>query len=123
MLVCFFFFLSLSFQKAFTAPASPHNFNKHRAGKTFSVQPDTFLMLQAGEAALLAPALIYSLEEGDFLQVEARQGKAMDISFYFLLQVVILFKKQKNQGKTKKNTTSQRKNTTPPSHQQNTVRN
>lgn len=73
-------------------------------------------MLLAGEAALLAPALIYSLEEGKFLQVEVRQGKAMDVSFYFLRQVVILFKKQKNQGKTKKNTTS-------PSHHKNTVRN
>lgn len=58
-------------------------------------------MLLAGEAALLAPALIYSLEEGDFLQVEARQGKAVDISFHFLLQVIILFKKQKNQGQRK----------------------
>lgn len=61
----FFFFFSLSFQKAFNAPASPQA-NKHRAGKTFSVQPDSFLMLLAGEAALLAPALIYSLEKGEW---------------------------------------------------------
>lgn len=92
-----FFFFSLSFQKAFNAPASPHKANKHRAGKTFSVQPDSFLMLLAGEAALLAPALTYSLEEGEWTwkQVEARQGKAMGFSFYFILQGVILFKKQK----------------------------
>lgn len=62
----FFFFFPLSFQKAFNAPASPHKANKHRAGKTFSVQPDSFLMLLAGEAALLAPALIYSLEKGEW---------------------------------------------------------
>lgn len=99
-----FFFFSLSFQKTYSAPASPHKSNKHRAGKTFSVQPDSFLMLLAGKAALLAPALIYSLEEGEFLQVEARQGKARDISFYFLLQVVILLEKQENHSKTKKNT-------------------
>lgn len=77
-----FFFFPISFQKAFNAPASPHKANKHRAGKTFSVQPDSFLMLLAGEAALLAPALIYSLKEGEFLQVEVRQGKAMDIIFF-----------------------------------------
>lgn len=68
-----FFFFFLKFPKSFQCSASPHNFNKHRTGKICSVQPDSFLMLLAGETALLAPALIYSLEEINYKWKQDRE--------------------------------------------------
>lgn len=71
-------------------------------------------MLLAGEAARLALALVYLLEEIIYKWKQGRD-EAMDISFYFLLQVVIMFRKQRNEGKRKKSATS-------PTHQQKRVR-
>lgn len=49
-------------------------------------------MLLAGEAALLALALIYSLEEIIYNCEQGREKQWISF-FYFLLQVVIIFKK------------------------------
>jgi len=82
-----------TFQKAFNAPAFPHTFNKQLRKLALYSQTVSLRCCLGKSTPGTCPDL---LTRGGDLQMEAKQGKAMDNSFHFLLQVVIMFRKQKN---------------------------